>query len=221
MNIQVQVAGQETLEHVKSILAGVEGGVQKALREAMNESTRHLRTNAAKAVGEEYAISEEAVRAEKNVSVRYVGKDGLQAFVTFSGRKIPLYRYDGTSPAVPRRDAARRVKAIVDGQWRLVNPSLPVSAHQRRDTAPKLFSSAFVEVMRNGHTGIFARKRTADGSGWEKTKSGGDAISEVMGKSMPEMLGNRKVAQSLTDEVMEKFEERLDQAVERILNGGY
>lgn len=215
MNIQVQVAGQETLEHVKSILAGVEGGVQKALREAMNESTRHLRTNAAKAVGEEYAISEEAVRAEQNVSVRYVGgEDGLQAFATFSGRKIPLYRYDGTSPAVPRRDAARRVKAIVGGQWRLVNPSLPAAAHQRRDTAPKTGPTWFVEMMRSGHVGIFERNG-------KKTGSGGDAISEVMGKSVPEMLGNRKVAEKLTSEVMEKFEERLERAVSRILEGRY
>lgn len=211
--VQVQAAGKETLERAKSILAGIEGGMTKALRAAMTESTRYLRANAAKAVGEEYAISEAAVRAEKNVSVRYTFSGGVQAFVTFRGNKIPLYRYDGTSPAVPRRDTARRVKAIIGGQWRLVNPSLPVSAHQRRDTAPKLFRSAFVEVMSNGHAGIFARNG-------EETKSGGHAISEVMGKSVPQMLGSRKVAEKLTAEAMEKFEERLEQAVNRILNGG-
>ena len=212
--IQVQCVGKETLERVKSILAGVEGGVQRALKAAMRESKRLLRSNAAKAVGEEYAISEEALRTEENVSVRYVGRDGLQAFVAFSGRKIPLYRYDGTSPAVPGREAARRVRAIVDGQWRPVNPSLPVSARQRRDAAPEKGRTWFVEMMDSGHVGIFGRNG-------KKTKSGGDAISEVMGKSVPEMLGNRKVAQSLTDEVMEKFGEQMDRAVERILNRGY
>lgn len=212
--IQVQCVGKETLERVNSILAGVEGGVQKALKAAMRESTRLLRSNAAKAIGEEYAISEDALRTEKNVSVRYTGGDGLQAFVTFSGRKIPLYRYDGTSPAVPGREAARRVRAIVDGQWRPVNPSLPVSAHQKRDKAPKKGRTWFVEMMDSGHVGIFKRNG-------RKTKSGGDAISEVMGKSVPEMLGNRKVAEKLTTEAMEKFEEHLERAVERILNGGY
>ena len=217
-HVQVQVAGEETLERAINALAGVEGGINQAMKEAMRESTKLLRSRAAKEIGKEYAISEAAVRAEENVSVTYrysfgPSSDGVQAFVTFQGRKIPLYRYDGTSPAAPRRDTARRVKAIVNGQWRLVNPSLPVSAHQRRDTAPKLFPSAFVEVMDNGHTGIFARNG-------KKTKSGGDAISEVMGKSVPQMLGNRKVAEKLTAEAMERFEELLERATERILNGG-
>ncbi len=40
-----------------------------------------------------------------------------------------------------------------------------------------------------------------------------------MGSSVPQMLGNKEVEEKLAHESMEKFEERLDHEVLRILNG--
>ena len=74
------------------------------------------------------------------------------------------------------------------------------------------FDEAFVARMANGHTGIFER---TGGS----TSNGTDAIRELFGPSVPQMLGYEDVREKLTGEAMEKFNERLDHEVQRILNG--
>lgn len=40
-----------------------------------------------------------------------------------------------------------------------------------------------------------------------------------MGSSVPQMVGNEEVAQRLAEGAMQKFEERLDHEILRILNG--
>ena len=62
------------------------------------------------------------------------------------------------------------------------------------------------------HTGIFERTGA-------KTSSGKDQIEELFGPSVPQMLGQQEVAQKLSEEAMEKFEERLDHEINAILNG--
>ena len=66
--------------------------------------------------------------------------------------------------------------------------------------------------MESGHVGIFER----DGG---ETRSGGDSVSEVMGSSVPGMLGSKDVSEKLGQEAMEKFEERLEHEILARLNG--
>ena len=74
------------------------------------------------------------------------------------------------------------------------------------------FENAFIAKMRSGHIGIF--ERTGD-----KMASGGDAIHELMGQSVPQMVGNDQIREELTRSAWEKFEERLDHEVDALLNG--
>ena len=99
--IQVEAAGQEALDQATRMLAGIDGGIDKAVKSAMARAVSHLRTNSTKAIRERYAISPANLRAEENVKVRYTYQSGVQAFVTFAGHKIPLYRYDGAAPPHP------------------------------------------------------------------------------------------------------------------------
>ena len=80
-------------------------------------------------------------------------------------------------------------------------------------TAPTRFGHAFVAAMKSGHVGIFER---TGGS----TSSGGDAIRELMGSSVPQMLGSQTVTEALTREAMDYFETRLEHEIARILQGG-
>ena len=105
--VQIEAAGQETLERMQKLLAGFPNGVEKASRSAMSRAVSHLRTNSAKAIRERYDISAANIRANENVSVRYSFQNGVQAFVTFAGKKIPLYRYGGASPTQPSVDASK------------------------------------------------------------------------------------------------------------------
>ena len=210
--IQIETSGRQALDKATRLLAGIDGGIGRAVRSAMPRTVSHLRTSSAKAIREKYAISAANLKAAETVHAKYTYQDGVQALVTFSGHKIPLYRYDGAAPAQPAYDAGAWVSAIVAGKWRKVHPSLTASGHQLKSTSPRQLQDAFVARMKSGHVGIFQR---TGGS----TANGSDTIEELMGSSVPQMLGDSQVAEALTQQAMEHLEQRLEQEVLRILNG--
>lgn len=208
-----EAAGQEAIERAKTLLDGIPDGVDKAVKAAMSRTVQRLRSESNKAIREKYDISDADIRAEKNVTVRYSYQNGVQATVTFSGRKIPLYRFGGASPKVPTQDiAAGRKPVMVKGAWTMQYQGIPASGHQLKGTSPTQFTDAFVARMKSGHIGIFERTggMTSDGS---------DAIREIMGSSVAQMVGKQDVAQKLTEESYRTFETELDKAVYRILTG--
>ena len=209
--IQIDTGGT-SLSKAEKLLAGIEGGIEKATRSAMQRAVSNLRTNSSKIIREKYDISESALRMKENVTVRYSYSSGIIAFVNFSGYKLPLFRYGGASPKNPQWDRSGWVSAMIQGKWRRVHPSLAASGHQLKSTSPTKFENAFVAQMESGHIGIFERTGGA-------TSTGGDAIKEIMGSSIPQMLGNKEVEEKLAEKAREKFEERLDHEVNRILNG--
>ncbi len=208
-----EAAGQEAVERAKALLAGIPDGVDKAMKAAMSRTVGRLRSESDKAIQEKYDISDAGIRSEKNVRVGYSYQNGVQATVTFSGRKIPLYRFGGASPAVPTQDiAAGRKPVMVHGAWTMQYQGAAASGHQFKDTGVTQFADAFVARMKSGHTGIFER------TGGE-THDGSDAIREIMGSSVAQMVGKQEVAQRLTEESCQTFETELDRAVYRILTG--
>ena len=190
--IHIQTAGGDSLARAEKMLSGIPGGMEKAVRSAMVRSVSHLRTSSVKAVRERYDIAAADVRANENVTVRYSYHDGVQASILFAGRKIPLHRYGGAAPKYP-----------VPG-----NPNAPAFGHQLKSTSPERFHSAFVARMPvSGHVGLFERT------------GGKDEIQEIMGSSVPQMLGSPEVEERLARESMEKFEDRLDHEINAFLNG--
>lgn len=212
--IQVSVAGQEAMDRAVRLLAGIEGGIEKAVRGAMTRTVKHLQSSSAKAVRDRYAISTANIRADENVKVTYSYNNGVQASVLFGGKRIPLFRFDGASPSQPTKDTSRRLPVMTGpDHWRLMAPGLPASGHVLKGTSPYRFERAFVARMGStGHTGIYERTGGM-------TSSGKDEIEELFGPSVPQMLGSQEVAKTLVDEAAEKFEERMDHEVLRILSG--
>ena len=102
--------------------------------------------------------------------------------------------------------------AIVNGNLRPVHPGIAAAGHQLVSTSPPTFSRAFVAQMKSGHIGIF--ERTGG-----KTATGDAEIKEIMGSSVPQMLGNEDVQESLAEKTMAKMDERLEHEVNRILAG--
>ena len=101
---------------------------------------------------------------------------------------------------------------MVKGAWTMQYQGMAARGHQFQDTGPTQFMDAFVAQMKSGHIGIFER---TGGS----TSEGSDAIREIMGSSVAQMVGNQQVAQGLTERAYETFETELDKAVYRILTG--
>lgn len=208
-----EAAGQAAIERAKALLAGIQGGVDKAMKASMSRTVDRLRRESNQAIREKYDITDAGIRSEKNVRVRYSYQNGVQATVTFSGRKIPLYRFGGAYPKVPTQDiAAGKKPVMVKGAWTMQYQGVAARGHQFQDTGPTQFMDAFVAQMKSGHIGIFER---TGGS----TSEGSDAIREIMGSSVAQMVGNQQVAQRLTERAYETFETELDKAVYRILTG--
>lgn len=210
--IQVEILGQESMERAAKLLAGISNGVDRAVKGAMPRAVSHLRSNSSKAVRERYAISAKNIRTDENVTVTYSYQNGVQAFVRFAGSKIPLFRYDGASPKRPAVDKERLLAAKIAGHWAMAHPGIAASGHQLIGTSPTRFQNAFVAQMDSGHIGIFER------TGGESA-SGGDAIRELMGSSVPQMLGSREVEERLSKETADKFQERIEHEISRLLNG--
>lgn len=210
--VQVQVMDQGQLDKMQALLAGIPNGVERAAKSAMTRAVSHLRTNSAKAIQEKYDISAANIRPNENVTIRYNYQDGVQAFVTFAGGKIPLFRYGGASPGSPTVMKDRWVKVTDNDGPHWYHPGVPAHGHQRKDTAPALFEHAFVARMGSGHVGIFKRNGG-------KSRSGGDAISEIMGGTVPGMLGKDEVKEKLGEQAAEKYMERYHHEVVRLLNG--
>ena len=212
--IQLSASGQEAIDRAARLLAGVEGGVEKAVRSAMSRAVARLRSSNVKAVRERYAISAANIRESENVQVSYSYDSGVQAFVRFSGARIPLFRFDGASPHQPTRDTSGRLPVMSgENHWRLMYPSVAASGHVLKDTSPYSFEKAFVARMGStGHIGIFERTGGM-------TSNGKDEIEELFGPSVPQMLGSEDVEKSLADEAMKSFEKDLDHSVMAILSG--
>lgn len=212
--IQLSASGQEAIDRAARLLAGVEGGVEKAVRSAMSRAVARLRSSNVKAVRERYAISAANIRESENVQVSYSYDSGVQAFVRFSGARIPLFRFDGASPHQPTRDTSGRLPVMSgENHWRLMYPSVAAAGHVLKDTSPYSFEKAFVARMGStGHIGIFERTGGM-------TSNGKDEIEELFGPSVPQMLGSEDVEKALAEDAMKSFEKDLDHDVLAILSG--
>ncbi len=204
--VKVEAFGGDSLERANLLLASFPDGAKKAIKAAMPRAVSHLRTKSTERIRERYAISAKNVRSDETVKVKYNIGEGVEATVTFSGGKIPLYRYDGTTPKQPSWDRSRLVRGLTKEGWKLLPAGKPARAHVLKDTAPTLFEHAFVATMNSsGHKGIFERN--------------GAGISEIMGLSVAQMVGNEEVAEKLAEDASKKFEQRMEHEINRLLNG--
>lgn len=210
--VEIVSVDGKSIDDAVRLLAGIEGGAERALKSAGSRAGQYLRTHSGRAIREHYAISQSNLRASENVHIKYSYQNGVQLEITFAGHKIPLYRFSGTNPLMPTKDSTKSVAAIINGFWKQTSPSVPSSAHVLKSTSPTKFDNVFTAQMRSGHIGLFER---TGGS----TSTGSDAIRELMGLAIPQMLGNREVTEKLANDTAAKFEERMDIEVNRILNG--
>ena len=205
MVVKVNAFGGEALERADKVLSGVPDGVKKAINSAMPRAVAELRKKSYERIRERYAISEKNIRSEETIKVSYQTGNGVIASVRFSGRKIPLYRFDGSRPKSPIYDKNDLVRGYTSKGWQMLPKGRPAYGHVLLGTSPALFEHAFTATMSNDHTGIFSRN--------------GAGIEEIMGASVAQMVGNEEVAEKLVKDASDKFEERIEHEITRILNG--
>jgi hypothetical protein len=216
MSIKVDFSevGKNTLDRAETLLAGFPGGIDKALRSAMRRTAQHVRTQSGRRARERYAIDTKDLRADRAVNIRYsyAAGQGVNATILFRGTKIPLYRFQGTSPTAPSYNTDKTVNLLIQGQWRKGHPGVAAAGHQLKSTAPTRFDNGFIASFKSGHTGIFERSGGM-------TSTGRDEIRELMGSSLPQMVGNDEVLEKLSKDAMDMFDKRLSHEVDAIMNG--
>ena len=60
-----EAAGQAAIERAKALLAGIQGGVDKAMKASMSRTVDRLRRESNQAIREKYDITDAGIRAEK------------------------------------------------------------------------------------------------------------------------------------------------------------
>ena len=69
--ISVQTFGGEVLDHAAKVLAGISGGVEKAVKSALPRAASSLRGESVKAIKTKYDISAANIRSKQSISIRY------------------------------------------------------------------------------------------------------------------------------------------------------
>ena len=132
--IIVDVA-EEGLSHVQKVLAGIDGGWQKAVGSALTRAAASGKTAAKGAVAEEYVIAQsDFLRETRNINhFTRTGDGGVEVSFGFAGNVIPLTRFETR-----------------------VDSSGAVSTRVKRNSARQQLDHAFRAQM-GAHTGIYER----------------------------------------------------------------
>ena len=179
----------EAVERVNKILSGVPKGAEKAMSNAMNRGLQKVKTSALKQVKTVYAVKSGDFNAATRTRIRNTSAGSLAGYISFSGVKIPLYKFNST-PKVP-------------GTGQMVRAGLFKGVFTP-------FEHAFIAGMRSGHLGIFERKDPPPKR---------LPIGERMGHSGAEMVGNAAVIPEIEKQAQEVIDKRIDHEISRILNG--
>lgn len=126
----------ETIERTQTLLAGIPKGAERAFSSAINRGLSHAKTQAFKQVKTVYAVKQSALNEATTTRVQKASTGNLAGYVSFSGVKIPLYKFQVT-PKEPRKGQKVRAGVMKGGD--------------------ATFDNAFIAKMKNGHIGIFER----------------------------------------------------------------
>jgi hypothetical protein len=126
----------ETIERTQTLLAGIPKGAERAFSNAINRGLSHTKTQAFKQVKTVYAVKQSALNEATTTRVQKASTGNIAGYVSFSGVKIPLYKFQVT-PKEPRKGQKVRAGVMKGGG--------------------ATFDSAFIAKMKSGHIGVFER----------------------------------------------------------------
>lgn len=213
ISAKISEVGKETLKRMQAIFGELPKEVDAAAKSALKRSAEHLKSESKKEVAKVYDISKRELDANASSNVSYV-RDGndFTAYISFSGQKIPLFKYGGASPKSDENRQAKIVRIMRGGKMVSVHPSFSATGHQMRGTPSASLGNAFTAKMKSGHIGIF-RRTGGSQEDW------GLPIQEIMGSSFPQMVGNTGVSEELIKGAADTFENRFEHELERIIAG--
>ncbi len=181
----------------------------KAMKFAVNDTARKARSRLWKKAQETYAVKQTGIN--RDMKIKFATVSTLTAVIRSRGTKIPLYRFayrKGTlgsgvyyNPTLHRRQRGK-------GGISAAGKKLKSSSFKPATTAKLKW---FVASMGSGHVGLFKRKSEE-----------GREISEIMGASVPEMIGDERRVYGIVEPHIESdLREAVNRHVARALRGDF
>ncbi len=192
----------DAIERVATLLADVPKGAERVFANAMNRGLSRVKTRAIEQVKTVYAVKEKPIREATKIKINKAGTGNLAGFVSFSGVKIPLYKFSVT----PTKPATGK----------------QVQAGLMKGGSKTPYEDAFIAQMQNGHIGVFERtgeQGIKSRKSKYKESSHTEKIREISGLSAAQMIGKASNIEILEKEAQELVNERIIHEMNRILNG--
>lgn len=200
------------LEQIERRLGSIKQKAPKVLKLAVNDTARKARSRLAKEAQKTYAVK--TAGFNRVMGIKFATNSKPEAVVYAKGKKIPLGKFS--------------VRGGTLGPGRYYNPTLHMYQTGKGGTGAsgKILKSSgykhsktarlkwFVSNMGSGHKGVFQRN-----AGMRRGQKG--EISEKMGLSIPQMIGNEKRVYGIVKPYIQKdLKEAVNRHVLRALKGG-
>ena len=178
------------LSQVERRLGYMKEKASKVLKMAVNDTAKKARSRLAKEAKKKYVVK---VSGFKSVmGIKLATNNNPEAVIHASGKKIPLAKF-----------------SYKEGQ--LGTGKILKGTRFKASSSAKL--KWFVAKMGSGHIGIFSRN-----GGMKRGQKG--EISEKMGASIPEMIGNEKQVYGVVEpHIQDDLKEAVNRHVMRALRG--
>jgi hypothetical protein len=180
---------EKQFERAQLLLQNIPNGAPRAAASALNRTADHVKTVALRKLRETYTIK--TARIDARLQVRHATTASLFASVRDVGRPLAL-SYFNIRPNQPPGNRTGKL----------------VYAQVRRDGGGTI-KKVFVARVKSGHVGVFRR---TDGN-----KS--LPITQLHAPSLPQMLGEKSVADFTMDSARRVLSTRLDHEISRMLKG--
>lgn len=180
---------EEGLDHVQKVLAGIEGGWQRAVGSALSRAAATGKTAIKSTIVKRYTISQsEFLSQTRNINhFTRTSDGGVEVVFGYAGYVIPLLKFDTSVGS--------------DGR---------VVTRVKRSSAKEVLEHAFKAQM-GPHTGIYERI----GPDRSPVKEFfGPATPQMMS-----FEGDDEVWEEVEGKMVETYEKRIDHEIMRLLNG--
>lgn len=179
------------LRYIEKRLETLESKAPIVLIRAVNRAANAAKVQIAKEVNSKYQISSAKVRS--TLDIKKANRGNLVAEVKSEGKNIGLYKFKVSPKTKVRRGKSKVYRASVKKE----------GGYKELSGKPK----PFVAEMKNSHMGVFVRKGRSRLS-----------IKELYGPSVPQMIKNEEIMDSIEKRTSEVLNKRIDHEISYLLS---
>ena len=177
LGVYAESVGEGTIERAAKLLAGIDGGVQKAINSAMKRAVKTGETYASKVIRKEYTIgAADFTKYTRSKSAVAVEGNTTAAVIQYKGFHIPLLRFDHS-----------------------IGKDGLMSVRVEKSSARTVLKRAFAAEMKSGHIGLFFERETDDrlpirqffGPSTPQMMDANEEVSKEIGEKVQETFDKR------------------------------